>query len=90
MELIEIPRKHLKTIKSEIIKCLDLYENKSSEEILEERANKFKDVGSNLPVEAISFDKFPEMDIKKVFLKKTSLLFILGIAVLIGIFFLLN
>ncbi len=84
------PEEASQKIKSEIIKCLDLYENKSSKEILEERANKFKDVGSNLPVEAISFDKFPEMDIKKVFSKKTSLLFILGIAVLIGLFFLLN
>ena len=76
-------------IKEEILKYITYYKLKSTNEILNERTDKFKNIGNNLPADIVSFDKFSQANIKGNLIKNKKPIFIgLGI-LLVVIFFIL-
>ncbi len=77
-------------IKAEIIKYIQLYKPMSSKEILNERIEKFKSVGSNLPAEIVSLDRLNTTEIRDNIIKnKKFILFGLAVSIVIFLGFLL-
>ena len=75
-----------KDIKKNISKYIEFYKLKSSKEILEERTEKFKNVGYNIPADVISFDHISQFNIKNNFKQHWKKLSIVGsVILLIGI-----
>lgn len=56
-------------IKDEILKYLEYYKLKSSQEVLQERTEKFKNIGTNLPADIVSFDGIKTINFKNNFIK---------------------
>jgi acetyl-CoA carboxylase carboxyl transferase subunit alpha len=80
-------------IKEEILKHIQYYKSKASNEILNERTEKFKNVGNNLPADLVSFDGFSQSNIKDNFNKNKKKIYIgLGIFLItiLGLYFFLN
>src|SRR5210317_1795869 len=80
-----------KDIKKNISKYIEFYKSKSSKEILEERTEKFKNVGYNIPADVISFDHISQFNIKNNFKQnKKTILISLAIFSAVVIFLILN
>lgn len=80
-------------IKQEILSHIQYYKSKSSNEVMNERTEKFKNVGNNLPADIVSFDGFSNRKIKDNFNKNKKVIYItllISIAALLGLFFFLN
>ena len=80
-------------IKQEILSHIQYYKSKSSNEVMNERTEKFKNVGNNLPADIVSFDGFSNRKIKDNFNKNKKVIYItllISIATLLGLFFFLN
>lgn len=80
-------------IKQEILSHIQYYKSKSSNEVMNERTEKFKNVGNNLPADIVSFDGFSNKKIKDNFNKNKKVIYItllISIATLLGLFFFLN
>ena len=87
------PEKMSKRIKDEITKYILQYSNKTSENILEERTQKFKSVGDNLPEDIISFDSLENVQIKEKLLKNKKITISVIVAVVslaLSLLFFLN
>ena len=82
-----------KKIKDEITKYIIEYSNKNAQAILDERTNKFKSVGDNLPADIISFEALSNADVTTQISKNKKIITGIVSACIIlafGLFFLLS
>ena len=77
-----------KVIKQKIYDSINLFETQSSTEIINDRKDKFKNIGQNLQTDIISFESITDASLKKKFIKnKNKILAALGLLILLLIFF---
>ena len=80
-----------KEIKRNIYETIKSFELKSSNEILQERKDKFKSIGENLQPDLVSFETISQVSLKDVFAKKRNIVLIcLGLMVISFLFYFLN
>ena len=87
------PEQMSKKIKDEITKYIIEYSNKNAQAILDERTNKFKSVGDNLPADIISFEALSNADVTTQISKNKKIITGIVSACIIlafGLFFLLS
>ena len=78
-------------IKDQLVTQILNYKSKSPDEILDERRNKFKSIGENLPADLVSFDAISQVNIKSSLSKnKKTILISLAIFSAVVIFLILN
>ena len=73
-------------IKQVIFNHIQFYKGKSSKEILDERTNKFKNVGNNLPADIVSFENISQSNIKSYITQNKKLAYIISGFIVISIF----
>src|SRR6056300_1595418 len=78
-------------IKDQLVTQILNYKSKSPDEILDERRNKFKSIGENLPADLVSFDAISQVNLKSSLSKnKKTILISLAIFSAVVIFLILN
>ena len=78
-------------IKDQLVTQILNYKSKSQDEILDERRNKFKSIGENLPADLVSFDAISQVNLKSSLSKnKKTMLISLAIFSAVVIFLILN
>tara|TARA_B100000212_G_scaffold340201_1_gene320201 strand:+ start:314 stop:1396 length:1083 start_codon:yes stop_codon:yes gene_type:complete len=82
------PELMAEAIKNKIYDTINLFETQSSYEIVNDRKDKFKNIGQNLPTDIVSFDSIKDASFKKKLIKnKNKILVALGLSMLLLIFF---
>ena len=80
-----------KEIKRNIYETIQSFELKSSNEILQERKDKFKSIGENLQPDLVSFETISQVSLQNVFAKKRNIILIcLGLMAISSLFYFLN
>jgi acetyl-CoA carboxylase carboxyl transferase subunit alpha len=78
-------------IKDQLVTQILNYKSKSPDEILDERRNKFKSIGENLPADLVSFDAISQVNLKSSLSKnKKTILISLAIFSAVMIFLILS
>ena len=82
------PELMAEAIKNKIYDTINLFETQSSYEIVNDRKDKFKNIGQNLQTDIVSFDSIKDASFKKKLIKnKNKILVALGLSILLLIFF---
>mgnify|MGYP005682343491 FL=1 len=82
------PELMAKEIKKKIYDSITLFETQSSSEIINNRKDKFKNIGQNLQTDIVSFETIKDASFKKGFIKnKNKILAALGLSILLLFFF---
>ena len=87
------PELMAKVIKGKIYDSINFFETQSSSEIINNRKDKFKNIGQNLQTDIVSFETIRDSNFKKEFIKnKNKILAALGFSILlfISFFYFLN
>ena len=80
-----------KEIKNNIYDAIGSYELKSSDEILLERKDKFKNIGENLQPDLVSFESIKQVSFTGVFVKNRNIILLcLGLMVIFSFLYFLN
>ena len=78
------PELMAKVIKEKIYDSINFFETRSSSEIINDRKEKFINIGQNLQTDIVSFESIRDVSLKKGFIKnKNKILAALGLSILL-------